>query len=90
MHIANFSSNFYTPTLQAVNFNNKVAAGLPDRKFIKQTKLITMHPDLDKEFGKAAKVYEITVDEQLFKQACVEMMKKYIDMMMLRLKQEHK
>jgi len=47
-------------------------------------------PEMDLNFGKASKVYELMADEAVYKASCIELIKKYIDMMVLRLKAEHK
>lgn len=89
LYVSYLNANFYNPNLQFANFTNKVAAGI-DRKYFKQMKVITKSPEMEANFGKASKVYELIIDEAAYKAACVELLKKYIDMMMLRLKQEHK
>jgi hypothetical protein len=48
------------------------------------------NPENEVKFGKSSKVYELVIDEAVYKASCIELLKKYIDLMMIRLKQEHK
>ena len=89
LFVSSVSSNFYNPNLLTANFTNKVAAGI-ERNYFKQMKSLIKTPEMDLNFGKASKVYELMADEAVYKASCIELIKKYIDMMVLRLKAEHK
>jgi hypothetical protein len=89
LFVSAMNANFFNPSLQFANFTQKVAAGI-ERKYFKQMKFIYKSPEMEANFGKASKVYELVVEEEIYKAACLELIKKYIDMMVLRLKQEHK
>ena len=89
LYVSSISSNFYNPNLLWANFTNKSAAGI-DRKYFKQMKIVVKNPEMEAIFGKASKVYELVIDEPTYKAACVDLLKKYIDIMVVRLKAEHK
>jgi hypothetical protein len=89
LYVSSISSNFYNPNLLFANFTNKVAGGI-DRKYFKQMKFMLKNPENEVKFGKSSKVYELVIDEAVYKASCIELLKKYIDLMMIRLKQEHK
>ena len=52
---------------------------LAEKKFFKDIKFFPKNPDLELNFGKSAKFFELVVDEQVYKATAIELLKKYID-----------
>jgi len=81
------SANIYTPALMAVSGNNKISASF-EHKFYKEIKSAAKTPELEKKYGKGVKIFDIMVDDQAYKEACLELSKKYIDLLVAKIKNQ--
>ena len=78
LNILSFSANFVTPSYLYGNSSQKINLS-SEKKFFKDIKFFPKNPDLELNFGKSAKFFELVVDEQVYKATAIELLKKYID-----------